>query len=67
MLLEPRTFAGAAPAELDTDAIRDRDSGMFDISHRKQVLGARILITLNREVAGTRVCCAIASVDGACI
>jgi hypothetical protein len=28
MLLEPRTLACAAPAELDTDAIRDRDSGM---------------------------------------
>ncbi|KAJ5047811.1 hypothetical protein NUH16_006307 [Penicillium rubens] len=27
MLLEPRTLACAAPAELDTDAIRDRDSG----------------------------------------
>jgi hypothetical protein len=30
MLLKPRRLACAAPAELDTDAIRNRDSGMFD-------------------------------------
>lgn len=65
MLLKPRTLACAAPAELDTDAIRDRDSGMFDTIWAQKLLNAHVLISLNREVAGTLVCCAIASIDEA--
>lgn len=66
MLLQPRTLACSVPAELDTDAIRDRDSGMFDTLYGQNLVNAHKLITLNREAAGTLVCCAIESVDEAC-
>lgn len=67
MLLNPRTLACAAPAELDTDAIRNRDSGMFDsIDTLPHTLHFHVLIILDREVDGTLVGHAIESTDETC-
>jgi hypothetical protein len=68
MLLKSRRLACAAPAELDTDAVRNGDSGKFDSDTSwPLMLGENILIILNREVAGTLVRCAIEYGDEICI
>ena len=62
MLLKPSSLVcGPAPAELDTNTFRHRDSGMSYLDYAQ--LNAYILISSNREADGILVCCAIKSID----
>lgn len=61
MLLEPRSLTCTASAELDTDAIRNRDSGMIDRTRRNSHLRYNMLTRVNREAAGILVSCVIQS------